>query len=105
MDSETPWKVEFSHSADKQKQQLPGNIQDNLFALVTELEWEGPEQTEWPHYGKISGRKKDEDYRHCHLNRGKPRYVAVWRVLDTEVQLMEIRYVGTHEKANYRRLH
>jgi hypothetical protein len=99
------WTVTFSNTAEKQKKQLPDDIRDNLFALVTELEWEGPDQAEWTNYGKLKGRKKGEDYRHCHLNKGKPRYVAVWRVQDMELQLMEIRYVGTHEKANYRRIH
>jgi hypothetical protein len=85
-------------------EKIPENIRANLFALVYELGWEGPEQTEWTNYGKITGRKKGEDYRHCHLNKGKPRYVAVWKVLDAELQLMEIKYVGTHENANYRRI-
>lgn len=99
-----PWTVTFSGQANKQKGKIPPDIRDNLFALVYELRWEGPEQAEWTNYGKLAGRKKGEDYRHCHLNKGKPRYVAVWRVLDMELQLMEIRYVGTHENANYRRI-
>ena len=99
-----PWTVTVSGQANKQKDKLPKNIRDNLFALIYELSWEGPEQAEWTNYGKIAGRKKGEDYRHCHLNKGKPRYVAVWKVLDNELQIMEIRYVGTHENANYRRI-
>jgi hypothetical protein len=99
-----PWTVTISGQADKQKDKLPGNIKDNLFALISELDWEGPEQSEWTNYGKPAGRKKDEDYWYCHLNRGKPRYVAVWKVLDHELQLMESIYVGTHENANYRRI-
>ncbi|MDR1608492.1 MAG: cytotoxic translational repressor of toxin-antitoxin stability system [Deltaproteobacteria bacterium] len=99
-----PWTVTFSGQADKQKEKLPTNMREKLFALAHELRWEGPEQPEWPHYGKLSGRKKGEDYRHCHLNKGKPRYVAVWKVLDMELQLMEIRYAGTHENADYRRI-
>jgi hypothetical protein len=49
----------------------------------------------------IVGKK---DLHHCHLHRGRPCYVAVWKVTDRNVRLMEIRYVGTHENANYRRI-
>lgn len=53
------------------------------------------------HYGKIVNK---DDMHHCHLNKGRPRYVAVWKVLDRTVQLMEIKYVGTHENTDYRRI-
>jgi len=36
-----------------------------------------------------------------HLKKGNPTYVAVWRVTDKTVKLVEIRYAGTHEKAPY----
>ncbi len=38
---------------------------------------------------------------HCHLKKGHPTYVAVWEVTDTDVCLVEVIYVGTHEKALY----
>jgi hypothetical protein len=98
------WTVNFSGKADKQKAKLPGHIQDSLQALRKTLELEGPEAKKWPHYGKISGTKKNEDYRHCHLNKGKPVYVAIWKVIALEVRIMEVRYVGTHENADYRRI-
>jgi mRNA-degrading endonuclease HigB of HigAB toxin-antitoxin module len=72
-----------------------------LAVLTAELEWEGPEQLEWRNYGKLGGKGKNQDFRHCHLNNGKPRYV-VWKVVDFEVQIMEIKYVGTHKNADYR---
>jgi hypothetical protein len=43
-----------------------------------------------------------KDIYHCHLNSGKPRYVAIWKVVDKHKRYMEIRYVGTHENADYR---
>ncbi|MDR1922628.1 MAG: cytotoxic translational repressor of toxin-antitoxin stability system [Candidatus Adiutrix sp.] len=101
--AEQIWTVLFTGQAKKQKDQLPENIRDNLAALKLDLEWKGPEQWDWFHYGKLS-RKKNQNFHHCHLNKGQPRYVAVWKVVDMEIRIMEIRYVGTHENANYRRI-
>ena len=92
------WTVEITGKAHKQRGKLPEDIADALLALWTELKLEGPVQPEWPHYGKLKGRK---DEYHCHLNKGRPVYVAVWQVLDKQIRLMEIMYVGTHENAPY----
>ena len=100
-EQETPWVVIFTGKARKQKTKLPSIVASVLDLLLGELEQEGPERTNWPHYGKIVGKP---DMHHCHLNKGKPRYVAVWKVTDRSVKLMEVRYVGTHEGANYRRI-
>ena len=89
----------MTSKAKKQMAKLPEDIADALLALWTELKLEGPVQPEWPHYGKLKGRKEEEH--HCHLNKGKPTYVAVWKVLDKQIKLMEINYVGTHENAPY----
>jgi hypothetical protein len=107
-DEKPPWQVAFSNQAKKQKAKLPEDIRNLLMILITELEWEGPEQLEWRNYGKLVGKGKNQDFRHCHLNTGKPRYVAVWKVveleLELEAQIMEIKYVGAHENADYRRI-
>ena len=95
------WSVKFTGKARKQKEKLPASIAAALYSLRKELEAEGPERIHWPHYSKITGKP---DMHHCHLNKGKPRYVAMWKVTDRSVNLMEIRYVGTHENANYRRI-
>lgn len=99
-----PWHVTFSNQAGKQKLKLPEDIQKILGVLTAELEWEGPDQPEWRNYGKLIGKGKNQDFRHCHLTGGRPRYVAVWKVIDLEVQIMEVKYVGTHENADYRRI-
>lgn len=80
---------------------LPSNILDALALLIVDLQETGPVQTRWPHYGKIRGK---EGVHHCHLNKGKPRYVAVWRESKEQLELLEIRYVGTHENADYSRI-
>jgi len=95
------WVVKFTGKARKQKDRLPADIAAALYALRRELETDGPERTHWPHYGRIVGKK---DVHHCHLNKGKPRYVAVWKLTDRDIQLIEVRYVGTHENADYRRI-
>ena len=95
------WEVGFHRKAQKQKEKLPVSIVAALDLLVAELRTEGPERRNWHHYGLIVGKT---DLHHCHLNKGKPRYVAVWKVIDRQVQMMEVRYVGTHENANYRRI-
>jgi mRNA-degrading endonuclease HigB of HigAB toxin-antitoxin module len=41
------------------------------------------------------------DFQDCHLKKGQPTYVAVWQVIDKEIRIVEIKYVGTHEKAPY----
>ena len=78
---------------------LPKSSEEIFELLLAELGLSGPVQKDWPHYGKLR-----EDCYHCHLQRGKPTYVAVWRVLSKKAKVMEVTYVGSHEKAHYGRL-
>jgi hypothetical protein len=98
------WLVSLSRQTSKQRDKLPPNISDALEALLLDIRHDGPERRNWPHYGKIKGKAKNVDMRHCHLNKDKPIYVAVWVVEDMVMQLVEVRYVGTHENADYRRI-
>lgn len=100
-EQEALWSVIFTGKSRKQKSKLPSAIASALGLLYGELEVDGPERLNWPHYGKITGKP---DMHHCHLNKGRPTYAAVWKVTDRSVKLMEIRYVGTHENADYRRI-
>jgi len=54
----------------------------------------GPVRGDWPNYGRLS-----EDTHHCHIKKGRPTYVMVWRV--TAAKSVEVTYVGTHERAPY----
>ena len=92
------WIVLFTGKAKRQKDKLPKKYQDALNALSRDIELNGPAAINWPNYGKLKGKP---NYHHCHLNRGKPRYVAVWVVTDKAVHLVEVVYVGSHEKADY----
>ena len=90
------WKVAFTKRSRKQKEKLPRRVQEVLFQLLREIEKAGPIRGDWPHYSKLSGGKH-----HCHLKKGKPTYVAVWREMEGEIRLVEVLYAGTHEKAPY----
>jgi Cytotoxic translational repressor of toxin-antitoxin stability system len=89
----TAWRVDFSSKAAKQVRKLPESERSKLRALVVELMQLGPVRGTWPNYSKLGG-----ELHHCHLSR---RYVAVWEVVDRQVRIMEMRYVGSREKAPY----
>lgn len=95
------WIVQFSARAAKQAGNLPEKVRLTFKALVKDLQTHGPFLPRWPHFGKLAGQG---DCYHCHLHRGQPTYVAVWKVQDRKLKVLEIRYVGTHEGASYRRL-
>ena len=90
------WHVTIKKSMRKQLAALPYKVLCSLAALIREMELDGPVRGNWPNYGKLV-----DDIHHCHLKKGKPTYVAVWMVSDREVRLIEVQYVGTHEKAPY----
>ncbi|MBI9109887.1 type II toxin-antitoxin system RelE/ParE family toxin [Maridesulfovibrio ferrireducens] len=94
------WTVNISTKLQKQIKKLPKQVQQAFFLLNNRLKEDGPEQFGWANYGQLKGM---ESVYHCHLNKGKPRYVAVWKVEKNSIQVMEVKYVGTHEKVNYKR--
>ena len=93
------WTVNFSTKAAKQARTLPAKIAERLDALRIKIEATGPVQPALSHFGKLKN-WAGETY-HCHLNNGRPTYVAVWQVESNAVQVVEVIYVGTHEKAPY----
>ena len=92
------WTVN-STKADKQAVKLSEKVMLQLKLLFMDLTNSGPAATDWPNYGKLRGRKGDK--RHCHLQKGKPTYVCCWEVVDKKRKIIEVYYVGTHEKAPY----
>lgn len=98
------WKVEQSKKIKKAVAGLPPAIKEAYDLLVIDLEANGPEAKNWHHFGKFVTPKNKPAMYHCHLNKGKNRYVAVWRVRDFTITIMEMHYVGTHENADYTRL-
>jgi len=91
------WNVELSSKVYKSLEKMPNRTKDSFQALLDEMRLAGPVRGNWPNYGKLS-----KDCHHCHLQkRGKPVYVAVWKVIDKKIKIIEVNYVGTHEGANY----
>jgi mRNA-degrading endonuclease RelE of RelBE toxin-antitoxin system len=90
------WIVEFTGRSKKQADKLPVKVREVLFQLTREIELSGPVRGDWPNYSKLSDKKH-----HCHLKKGNPTYVAVWREGHGKVQVVEVIYAGTHEKAPY----
>jgi mRNA-degrading endonuclease RelE of RelBE toxin-antitoxin system len=92
------WVLKVHNKAAKALPDLPELARLAFAQLARELIAGGPRPQGWPHYGKIKGH---QDQHHCHLKRGRPTYVAVWRELKNEERTIEVIYVGTHEKAPY----
>ena len=82
--------------ARKARRKLPQGVEEIFQVLLAELEIAGPVRGNWPNYGKLG-----RGCHHCHLKKGKPTYVTVWEEVAGHVRLMEVTYVGTHEKASY----
>ena len=99
------WTVKYRGQANKALRHgsklISVDARDAMDALHLDLEEDGPTQAVWPNYSKLKGLGKNVDKRHCHLLKGKPTYVACWEVIDKKKKILEVYYVGTHEKAPY----
>ena len=87
------WNVTFTSKAEKQAHKLPRRERDLLALLVRELQLAGPVQPGWKNYSKLG-----KDTYHCHLSY---KWVACWRVEDSQLKLIEIYYAGSRENAPY----
>lgn len=93
------WTVNFSRRVAKMlggKRCPPDAVLMALKMLVRDIEEHGPVRGNWKNYGKLGPSRH-----HCHLKAGQPTYVAVWEEVQGVIQLVEVEYVGTHEKAPY----
>lgn len=90
------WMVTSNTKVKKQLKKLPHKIKAALYVLVAEIKDKGPIRGNWANYSSLGKNRY-----HCHLKKGQPAYVAVWEVIDKEIKIVEINYVGTHEKAPY----
>lgn len=92
------WEVDFTRDALKQTKKLPLNVVAELRILVTEIKDSGPLRHNWKNFSKFKG---SENKYHCHIKAGRPTYVVCWEVTSKKIKIVEIYYVGTHEKAPY----
>lgn len=90
------WQVNMTRRAWKQNGKLPKAIREQLIFLLRDIEEYGPVRGDWPNYSKLKPGRH-----HCHLKKGRPTYVAVWEVRERAIRLVEVTYVGTHEKSPY----
>lgn len=90
------WTVAIPGKTKKQIEKLPVSVQESLKFLLREIRLSGPVRGNWPNYSRLG-----KGMHHCHIKKGKPTYVAVWREIAGEVRLVEVTYAGTHEKAPY----
>ncbi|QLA16618.1 cytotoxic translational repressor of toxin-antitoxin stability system [Desulfolutivibrio sulfoxidireducens] len=88
------WTVTAHKGVRKRVERIPETVRARVFALLLEIERAGPIRGNWPNYGKLGPRRH-----HCHIKKGRPTYVAVWEESEQSVRLVEVTYVGTHEKA------
>jgi mRNA-degrading endonuclease RelE of RelBE toxin-antitoxin system len=92
------WSVGLTKRAGKQLDSLPKAIQQKFDLLAKELEVSGPLRANWSNYSALKG--QGQRY-HCHIKKGRPTYVVCWEVVNKKIKLIEVYYVGTHEKAPY----
>ena len=99
------WKVSITKKATKKASKLPVRAKQALRLLWQDLEDYGPQQVSWPNFGKLKGSKNEW---HCHLSKGRPRYVVCWRCVSLNTKgvhnvkgEIEIYYAWTHEDAPY----
>lgn len=90
------WTVVYTRNAVKLRAKLPERVKAIVDALIIDIRATGPVRGDWSNYSKLS-----DGSHHCHLKKGQPTYVAMWRVDGNEIHVVEISYVGTHEKAPY----
>jgi hypothetical protein len=96
------WQVDLKGRVRKSldnRRKIPLPIAKATFFLITELKEFGP-AVHWPNYGKLKNQGQGIDRRHCHLQKGRPTWVACWEV-HAKHKKIEVYYVGTHEKAPY----
>ncbi|MCK4517209.1 hypothetical protein KAT92_00400 [Candidatus Babeliales bacterium] len=92
------WQVFLKKHAAKQMTKLPKYVSETVLVLANEIEVLGPLRHNWKNFCKLKGTK---NLYHCHLKQRKPTYVACWEVKDKNIKIVEVYYVGTHEKAPY----
>lgn len=90
------WAVNLVGQAKKADKNLSKEAAISFVTLLKELQLEGPYRATWPNYTKMAN-----DNYHCHIKKGRPTYVACWRIIDKNKKMIEVCYAGTHEKAPY----
>lgn len=109
------WTVNFSKKAAKQLKDVPRTVQSAVVLLIAEIRISGPVRGNWSNYSKLPGSRH-----HCHVKKGNPTYVAVWkedsrlsmlehtkkhRIKGAKGQVVEARFAGDSAKMKELRLY
>lgn len=86
------YEVRIRKKVAKRLPQLPVDVQQLFYLLVTDLQTSGPVQRSWRNFSALGG-----DRYHCHLNY---RYVACWTCRKNEI-VIEVYYASSREDAPY----
>ena len=86
----------FNRKGGEAGKKLPEQVRAILLVLIEEIKKEGPFRSTWKNFSKLSNNKY-----HCHLKKGYSTYVECWEMVDKKINIVEVYYVGTHEKAPY----
>lgn len=105
MQPDSHWTVEVPTKIQKQLRELKKN-HPKVFELATrlfvEMEEEGPYRKTWSNYGPLDkGPGIPDGSYHCHLKKGRPTFVACWKIEQKSIKIIKVFYVGTHENAPY----
>lgn len=85
--TEYNWAVHIIGQAEKVGKALSKSAAKSYLFLLTELEELGPYRSDWPNYSKMKGL---EDNYHCHIEKGRPAYVACWRIINKKQKILEV---------------
>ena len=92
------WEVILNKKVCKDREKLPSLVKYKLDLLLKELKVDGPYRNNWKNYGQLKGNSPTY---HCHIKKGNPTYVVIWNIVNKKIKIMEVKYVGTHEKTPY----
>lgn len=87
------WTVRFHQKTAKGLKKLSKKINEALVELANDIIVSGPVRGDWPNYSKLA-----DGSHHCHLSYS---YVVVWVVVNNEIKIVEVTYVGSRENAPY----
>ena len=90
------WEIQVPKKVAREIHDLPAQVKKAFTFLMSEIRLLGPVRGNWPNYGKLP-----DGRHHCHIKKGHPTYVAVWKEIDGKISVVRITYAGTHENAPY----
>ena len=105
MDDVVPkrWNVHVSKAIRKEVDKFPNHIRGRVDEFIADLEKNGPRINPpgtytWSNFSKLH----TGEY-HCHIKNGRPTYIATWRLISSPERVIQVEFIGTHEKSPYQK--